>query len=162
MTTTEETPTLASEAANDVTTLALAPESESLSTTIVLEKKKAALDFWCARRDLHESGCKAFKKLQEKTELLRAEYERELDAWRGRKLMEPQMRLEAKKRRAATIAKKKADAIDRVVAAVGGIVAVKDKTKLAEVVAAALAPAEEAKKRSKKTARVEEEGDDSD
>ena len=54
----EPTPTMAQEDANSTTTLALAPESEQLSTTIVLEKKKAALEFWCARRDLHESGCK--------------------------------------------------------------------------------------------------------
>ena len=158
MSTEEMQPTLAD--ANSTTTLALAPEQEPLVTTVPISTKKAALEFWSARRDLHDPTSKAFKKLHEKVELLRVEYENAYDAWRGRKLQEPANRLDAKKRRAATIAKKKAETIDRVCAAVESIVQVKDTDKLAEVVTAALEPAEEAPtKRAKKTARVEEEGD---
>ena len=158
---TEETPTLAAEAGNDVTTLALAPESESLVTTVPLEKKKTSLEFWCARRDLHDSGSKTYKSLDAKVGLLRVEYERELDAWRGRKLQEPAKRLDAKKRRAETVAKKKRDLItdivDKVTTALGADAAAKKKAMAA--VSNLLEPAEEPKKKQKRS-RVE--ADDSD
>ena len=47
-----EEPAIEDEALKPVTTLALPPE-EAMSTTISLETKRVALEFWTARRDLH-------------------------------------------------------------------------------------------------------------
>ena len=155
-----EEPVLAQEA-GPTTTLALADEPPT-TTTVPLETKRVALEFWKARRDLHDPQTKAFKLLDDKVECLRADYERELAAWKGKKLMEPQRRLESKRRRAVTMAKKKEATIARVVAAVEGVATIKDQTKLVAAVTAALEPPEPPPKKHKKGAKaaVEEEDDD--
>ena len=56
-----EEPVLAQEA-SPTTTLALADEPPT-TTTVPLETKRVALEFWTARRDLHDSQTKAFKLL---------------------------------------------------------------------------------------------------
>ena len=152
-----EQPVLAQEA-SPTTTLALADEPPA-TTTVPLESKRVALDFWTARRDLHDTQTKAFKALNDKVERLRVEYERELKAWQGKKLLEPQRRLESKKRRAETMAKKKEALIDRLVDAVEGVATVKDQTKLVAAVTAALEPPEPPPKKKAKGAKaaVEEE-----
>lgn len=155
-----EEPVLAQEA-SPTTTLALADEPPT-TTTVPLESKRVALEFWTARRDLHDVNSKTYKTLNKKVVLLDSVYQRELAAWRGKKLLEPQRRLESKKRRAETLAKKKEALIDRLVDAVEGVATVKDQTKLVAAVTAALEPPEPPPKKQKKGAKaaVEEEEDD--
>ena len=144
------------------TALTILPE-EPVSTTVPLETKRVALDFWTARRDLHDVNSKTYKTLNKKVEVLDGVYQRELAAWKGRKMMEPALRLESKKRRAETMAAKKQATVARLVDAVEGVTAVKDKTKLAAAVTAALEAPEPPKKKQKKgaTKAAVEEDDDS-
>ena len=88
-------------------------------------------------------------------------HERELKAWQGKKLMEPQRRLEAKKRRAETMVKKKQATVARLVDAVEGVATVKDQAKRVAAAAAALEPPEPPPKKHKKGAKaaIEEEED---
>ena len=156
----ETQPVLADDASNPVTTLTIADEPPT-STTVPLLKKKATLDFWTSRRDLHDVNSKTYKSLATKVEQITTEYQREMSAWQGRKLMEPARRLESKKRRAETMEKKRLATVQRIVEAVeknGGNV--KDKVRLAKAVAAALEPPEPAKATVAKKQRVVEEEDD--
>ena len=145
----EQPPVLADDASNAVTTIALAEEPPT-STTVPLLKKKATLEFWTCRRDLHDVNSKMHKSLATKVEQLTTEYQREMSAWQARKLLEPSRRLESKKRRAETIEKKRIATVQRVVEVVeknGGNV--KDKVRLAKAVAAALEPPEPVTKTKK-------------
>ena len=110
-------PVLADDASNPTTTLTLV-EEPTATATVPLLKKKTAVDFWTARRDLHPVNSKAFKALSTKVETLTAEYQRDYDAWRGKKLMEPARRLESKKRRADTLEKKRLFTVQRILEAV--------------------------------------------
>ena len=155
----EPPPTVAQEA-NAVTTLALADEKPF--TTVPLEAQRISLERWERRAALHSSDSKARKALDEKCALLRQKYERDLDAWRGRKLQEPTKRLQASVKRKQTMQKRKDEAIDRIVAAVKRIATIKDGSALAAAVAAALEPEEAAppaKKAKVVKKRVEEEDD---
>ena len=154
-------PTVAQEA-NAVTTLALADEKPF--TTVPLEAQRISLEQWERRAALHSADTKARKALDEKCALLRQKYERDLDAWRGRKLQEPTKRLQASVKRKQTMQKRKDETIDRIVAAVKCIATVKDSAALAAAVAAALEPEEAAlvakkAKVVKKRSDVEEEED---
>lgn len=160
MTELDPPPVLADDASNAVTTIALA-EEPTATATVPLLKKKASLEFWTSRRDLHDVSSKMHKSLATKVEQLTAEYQREMSAWQARKLLEPSRRLESKKRRADTLEKKRIATVQRILEAVeknGGNV--KDKVRLAKAVAAALEPPEPVKAAVAKKQRVVEEEDD--
>ena len=152
-------PILAAEAGNGTTTLAVASDEPAM--TVPLSQRLASVQYWTTRRDLHDVNSKTYKILNKKVEVLDGMYQRELAAWKGRKMMEPALRLESKKRRAETMAAKKQATVARLVDAVEGIVTVNDKAKLAAAVADALEPPAEApKKKAKKAKKVHvEEGD---
>ena len=141
------------------TALAIVPD-EPVSTTVPLETKRVALEFWTARRDLHQPTTKAYRELADKCLVLKQAYERELAAHRGRQLMQPQRRLETAKKRKATLLQRRADSIGRVVKAVKGLGSVKDDDALAVAIADALEPPEPPKKKAKKAKKVAEEEED--
>ena len=152
----EPEPALAPEE-SPTTALVVAPEQPT-STTIELEKRRIVLAQWEQRRDLHQTTTKAYRDLADKCAVLRQAYERDVAAYRGRQLMQPALREAAAKKRTATLEKKRAATIDRVVASVEGVAPVKDKAQLKAAVAAALAPPQEPpKKKKQKKAAVEEE-----
>ena len=145
------------------TALVVTPEEKPVSTTIELETRRIALVQWEQRRDLHQESTKAYRDLANKCVVLRQAYERDVAAYRGRQLMAPQRRLETMKKRKATLLKKRADCIGRVVKAVQGLgSAVKDEDALAVAVADALEPPVEPKKKKSKGKKVAEEEGDSD
>ena len=158
-----EPPPAVAQETNAVTTLALADETPF--TTVPLEAQRISLEQWERRAALHSSDTKARKALDEKCALLRQKYERDLDAWRGRKLQEPTKRLQATVKRKRTMLKRKDEMAGRVVAAVKRIVTVKDSGALAAAVAAALEPeeatpvAKKAKVVKKQHSGIEEEDD---
>ena len=156
-----EEPVLAQEA-SPTTTLALVPEGK-LSMPIPLERQRIVLQGWIDRQMLHDPSTKAFKELGERVAKLQQKYDKDLSVHRGRQLMQPALREAAMKKRTATLEKKRAATIDRVVASVEGVAPVKDKAQLKAAVAAALAPPQEPPpKKHKKGAKaaVEEEDDD--
>ena len=136
-------------------------EAKPVSTTIALEARRHALEHWERRRDLHSPTTKTYRELADKCDVLRRAYDRDVAAHHGKKLMAPQRRLETAKKRKATLLKRRADSIGRIVEAVKSLGSLKDEDALAVAVADALEPPAEPKKRAKKAkkARVEEEGD---
>ena len=154
----EPPPTVAQEA-NAVTTLALADEKPF--TTVPLEAQRISLSSGSAAPRLLGGHKGAEGPRRAECALLRQKHERDLDAWRGRKLQEPTKRLQASVKRKQTMQKRKDEAIDRIVAAVKRIATIKDGSALAAAVAAALEPEEAAPPKKAKVVkkRVEEEED---
>ena len=158
----EPEPTIAQEAGNGTTTLTVAADEPAM--TVPLSQRLASVQYWTTRRDLHSADTKAYKALDEKVKKMDGVFQFELAAHRGRQLLEPQRRLEMSKKRKATLLKKRADSIGRVVKAIKGLgSAVKDDDALAVAVADALEPpAEPQKKKAKKARKVTEEEEDDD
>ena len=125
---------LADDASNAVTTIALAEEPPT--STTVPSSRRATLEFWTCRRDLHDVNSKMHKSLATKVEQLTTEYQREMSAWQARSsgTLPPAQARSA----APTIEKKRIAAVQRVVEVVeknsGNV---KDKVRLAKAVAAA-------------------------
>ena len=157
-----EEPAIEDEALKPVTTLALPPE-EAMSTTISLETKRVALEFWTARRDLHtDKNSKAWKSLNEKAERLRADLEKEVAAHRGKLLLLPKRREAANLKRKATLKAKHdnmvADVVRRVTEALGADATGKKKAAAAVADLLESVPEEKAvkkKAKAKKRARTE-------
>lgn len=161
MTTEEMQPTLAAEAGNDVTALAVVPD-EKLSTTIELEKRRILLQGWIDRQSLHAPSTKAHKELGERIAKLQQKYDCELSAWRGRQLLLPKMREASVAKRKATLASKMEATVERICDAVENVATVKERDALAAAVAAALAPpaaSSKSRKRAKKDKAAEVDED---
>lgn len=158
----EQEPTLAQETGNGVTTLTVVPDEPVSTTTVPLETKRVALEFWTARRDLHQPTSKAYKELGERVAKLQQKYDKDLSVHRGRQLMQPALREAAAKKRAATVKAKHeamvADIVKRVTDALGADAA--GKKKAAAAVADLFEPAEKAEPKKKKAkVAVEEDSD---
>ena len=160
----EPEPALAQEAANGVTTLAVAMEEKPTTMTIPLERQRIVLQGWIDRQMLHSPSTKAYKELGERVAKLQQKYDKDCGAYRGRQLMQPALREAAMKKRAATVkAKHEAmvgDIVKRVTDALGADAA--GKKKAAAAVADLFESAEKAepkKKKQKAKVAVEEDSE---